>query len=206
MSESMSPSLPHSRSVPDTAATLALNQTKFHPLLSSHGGVRRQQLVSALEQATDAHLVLLLAPAGYGKTTLMGQLMESILHKGGLASWLRLDETDNDPARLMCYLYGALRGWMEAVLGPAQVQAFLASDDWMSLLDQIGPNSPPHTLFLDEFEKLTTAPSLRVVKLLIDRLPRTVRLVISSREKPALGLERYRVRGELRELTANDLR
>ena len=202
----MSPSLPHSRSVPDTAATLALNQTKFHPLLSSHGGVRRQQLVSTLEQATDAHLVLLLAPAGYGKTTLMGQLMESILHKGGLASWLRLDETDNDPARLMCYLYGALRGWMEAVLGPAQVQAFLASDDWMSLLDQIGPNSPPHTLFLDEFEKLTTAPSLRVVKLLIDRLPRTVRLVISSREKPALGLERYRVRGELRELTANDLR
>lgn len=202
----MSPSLPHSGSITGPAATLALNQTKFHPLLSSHGGVRREQLVTALEQAADAHLVLLLAPAGYGKTTLMGQLMERILHKGGFASWLRLDETDNDPARLMCYLYGALRGWMEAVLGPSQVQAFLTSDDWMSLLDRIGPNSQPHTLFLDEFEKLTAPPSLRVVKLLIDRLPRTVRVVISSREKPALGLERYRVRGELRELTANELR
>jgi hypothetical protein len=114
----MSPSPPHTGSMSDPAATLALNQTKFHPLLSSHGGVRRQQLVTTLEQATDAHLVLLLAPAGYGKTTLMGQLMERILQKGGYASWLRLDETDNDPARLMCYLYGALACLDGSSFGP----------------------------------------------------------------------------------------
>lgn len=188
----------------DAAAAMALNQTKFHPPLSGQGGVPREFLLNTLEQKADVHLVLLLAPAGYGKTTLMGQWMERVVQEGVHASWLTLDDSDNDPARLMCYLYGALREWMLAALGPDEINAGAA--DWMSLLDRIGPNAPPHTLFLDEFEKLTAEPALRVARLLVDRLPRTVRLVISSRDKPAIGLERYRVRGELFELTAGDLR
>lgn len=192
--------------MPEPAAALALNQTKFHPLLSSQGGVPRELLLHTLEHKSDVRLVLLLAPAGYGKSTLMGQFMQRILQQGGGASWLRLDESDNDPARLMCYLFGALREWMQAALGPSEVNTLLSADDWMSWLERIGPDGPAHTLFLDEFENISAAPALRVAKLLIDRLPRSVRLVISSRDKPALGLERYRVRGELQELTARHLR
>lgn len=185
---------------------MVLNQTKFYPPLSSRGAVPRELLLSTFEQNVDAHVVLLLAPAGFGKTTLMAQRMQRIMQDGGHASWLTLDEADNDPARLICYFYGALRDWMEAILGPTDADAVLTSADWILLLDRIGPSAPPHTLFLDEFEKLTAAPALRVAKLLVDRLPGTVQLVISSREKPLLGLERYRVRGELLEFRMEDLR
>ncbi|HJV51373.1 MAG TPA: LuxR C-terminal-related transcriptional regulator [Noviherbaspirillum sp.] len=183
---------------------MAPNHTKFHPPLSGQDGVARERLLARLDRQADVHLVLLLAPAGYGKTTLMGQWMERIRNGGGHAGWLTFDEADNDPARLMCYLYGALREWMLMALGPDGAGAQAA--DWMSLLDRIGPNAPPYTLFLDEFEKVGAEPALRIVRLLAERLPRTVRLVISSRDKPAIGIERHRVRGDLLELTAGDLR
>lgn len=189
----------------DRAATIALNSTKFQPPVSTRCSVPRELLRACLEQQSDVHLIVLLAPAGYGKTTLMGQWMTRLLQRQCHASWLTLDEADNDPARLMCYLYGALYPWMQAVPGAADT-ALLASSDWMSVLDRIGRDTKPLTLFLDEFEHLNSAASLRVIRLLVERLPRQIRLVISSRDKPALGLERYRVRGELLELTASDLR
>ncbi|MGE5648759.1 MAG: LuxR C-terminal-related transcriptional regulator [Bacillota bacterium] len=191
---------------PAGAAAVALNVTKFQPPVAGRGGVPRELLLARLERHADVHLVLLLTPAGYGKTTLMGQWMNRILRRRGQACWLTLDQADNDPACLMCYLYGALHPWMRSVAPGSDDAALVASSDWMSVLDRIGPDSAPLTLFLDEFEQLTSAASMRVVKLLVERLPRQVRLVIGSRDKPALGLERYRVRGELLELTAADLR
>ncbi|HJV80398.1 LuxR C-terminal-related transcriptional regulator [Noviherbaspirillum sp.] len=187
----------------EPAPTTHLNPTKFHPPPPSGTGVPRARLLAQLEQAVNVHLVLLLAPAGYGKTTLMGQWMERILRSGGQASWLTLDAADNDPARLLCYLQGTLREWMTLALG-ADEPAHAASADWMSLLDRIGPDAPQLTLFIDEFEHLNAGPTQRMVRLLAERLPRRVRLVISSRDKPP-GLERFRLRGELLELTAATL-
>lgn len=166
----------------------------------------RGRLLNLLDDEANVHLVVLLAPAGYGKTTVMGQWMERLRQRGAKSSWLALDDSDNDPVRLMRYLHGALAEWIESALGTHNGTSTQGTADWMSLLDQIGPDAPPLTLFLDEFERLTNTTALRFAKLLVDRLPRQVRLVISSRDKPALGLERYRVRGELLELTASDLR
>ncbi|WP_040039400.1 LuxR C-terminal-related transcriptional regulator [Noviherbaspirillum autotrophicum] len=188
------------------AAAIALNATKFQPPVANQCSVARELLLARLERQADFHLAVLLAPAGYGKTTLMGQWMNRLQQRRCHASWLTLDHADNDPARLMCYLYGALHPWMQAVAPGSAEVALLALSDWMSVLDRVGPDTEPLTLFLDEFEQLTSASSMRVVKLLVERLPRQVRLVIGSRDKPALGLERYRVRGELLELTVADLR
>lgn len=188
------------------AEAVSINRTKFHPSLPGGDGVLRDRLLNLLDDEANVHLVVLLAPAGYGKTTVMGQWMERIRQRGARSSWLTLDDSDNDPVRLMHYLHGALAEWIESALGPDNRASTQGSADWMSLLDQIGPEAPPLTLFLDEFERLTNATALRFAKLLVDRLPRQVRLVISSRDKPALGLERYRVRGELLELTAANLR
>lgn len=166
-------------SFPPGPAARALERIRFHRPPSSQGGIARGPLIDRLEQAGDARVVLLLAPAGYGKTTLMVQWMERILRDEGRASWLTLDATDNDPARLMANLHGVLHESIDA---------------------------PRHTLFLDEFEHVGGEPALGVARLLVSRLPPGLRLVISSRDKPALGLERLRVRGELLEMTAGELR
>ena len=186
-------------------ATASHNQTKFLPPLSSRGGILRERQLMFMEEHPDAQIVLLLAPAGYGKTTLMGQWLERVRSQGDLASWLTLDAADNDPARLMVYLHGALREWLATALGPTQV-ALSGRIEWVSLFDRIGPDAPPLTLFLDEFEQLTATDALHAARLLLNHLPRQVRLVIGTRDKPQLGLERYRVRGELLELTAGSLR
>jgi len=183
-----------------------LERIKFQPPLSSRGGIDRLPLQERLRQSAQARIVLLLAPAGYGKTTLMVQWMEQILRENGYASWLTLDESHNDPAQLMSDLYGALRESMSASFGPGNDQAPASSDHWLALLEQMGPEAPRHTLFLDEFEKISAESAQQVARLLASRLPPTLRLVISTRDKPSLGLERYRVRGELLELTAGDLR
>ena len=183
-----------------------LERIKFQPPLSSRGGIDRSPLLERIRRASQARIVLLLAPAGYGKTTVMVQWMEQILREGAYASWLTLDESHNDPAQLMSDLYAALRESMAANFGPGDQQAPESSDHWLALLERMGPDAPRHTLFLDEFEKLSAEPAQQVARLLASRLPPTLRLVISTRDKPALGLERFRVRGELLELTAADLR
>ncbi|HJV60925.1 MAG TPA: LuxR C-terminal-related transcriptional regulator [Albitalea sp.] len=192
----------------DAAAAMSFNRTKLLPPAALRDGVPREHLLRSLDEQTHARVVLLLAPAGYGKTTLMRQWMERLAAAGAHTSWLTLDETDNDPVRLIHYLAGALREWMQ------QAQRAVGEDgatlpahaDWMSLLDRIDPAAPPLTLFLDEIEKLTDPAALLVARMLVSRLPRSIRLVIGSREKPALGLERHRVRGQLIELTVGSLR
>lgn len=187
-------------------ATRARDRLRFHPPLSSQGGIARGPLIDRLEQAGNAHIVLLLAPAGYGKTTLMVQWRERILREQGHASWLTLDRSDNDPAQLMANLHGALHESIEPTLAASDEPPPQPSDHWIGLLDRVGPDAPRHTLFLDEFETIGAESALNVARLLVSRLPRQLRLVISSRDKPALGLERFRVRGELLELTVADLR
>ncbi len=186
-------------------ATMSFNQTKFLPPVSIRGGVLRERLLMSLEEQTHARVVVLLAPAGYGKTTLMGQWMTRLRQAGGHVSWLTLDESDNDPMRLVHYLYGALREWLDVVSGSSEAGMPVLTD-WMSLLDYVNPSAVPLTLFIDEFETLTDPAALGMAKLFVSRLPPSVRLVIGSRERPALVLERYRVREELIELTVNDLR
>lgn len=189
----------------DPAAAMSFNRTKLLPPVSVRGRVAREHLLQSLDEQTHARVVLLLAPAGYGKTTLMGQWMEQLQASGAHTSWLTLDETDNDPVRLSHYLYGALREWMRLVASQHGVP-LLAHADWMSLLDHVDHRAPQLTLFVDEFEKLTDPAALLVLRLLVGRMPRCIRVVIGSRDKPQLGLERYRVRGELIELTVGSLR
>lgn len=194
-----------SPSAGDAAAAMSFNRGKLLPPVSIRGGVSRDHLLRSLDEQSHARIVLLLAPAGYGKTTLMSQWMQRLAAAGERTSWLTFDATDNDPVRLIHYLYGALRDWMQLAAGDADAAPPVQAD-WMSLLERVDHTAPRLTLFLDELEKLTDPAALLVAKLLVGRLPRSIRLVIGSRDKPALGLERYRVRGELIELTVGSLR
>ncbi|HEY0855873.1 MAG TPA: LuxR C-terminal-related transcriptional regulator [Albitalea sp.] len=184
---------------------MTFNRSKLLPPVSMRGSVSRDHLLRSLDEQTHARVVLLLAPAGYGKTTLMSQWMQRLDAAGERTSWLTLDATDNDPVRLVHYLYGALREWMQWVSGGV-AEAPPVQADWMSLLERVDHGAPRLTLFLDELEKLTDPAALLVARMLVSRLPRSIRLVIGSRDKPALGLERFRVRGELIELTVGSLR
>jgi LuxR family maltose regulon positive regulatory protein len=179
-------------------------------------GVRRPRLTERLNEGLRAgrKLTLVSAPAGFGKTTLVGQWIAGC---GRAVAWLSLDAGDTDLTRFLTYLVAALRTVAADVgtgtLGmlrspqPPPGEAILTT-----LLNEINAVPDAFVLVLDDYHVLDVRPvnGTRSVDaaltFLLDHLPPQMHLVIVTREDPALPLARYRVRGQLSELRVADLR
>ena len=153
-------------------------------------------------------LTLISAPAGFGKTTLVS---EWVSHCQQPIAWLSLDEGDNDPIRFLAYLVTALQT-IVATLGagglaalqspqPPPIEAILTA-----LLNEITAVPNPFVLVLDDYHQIDAHPVDKALTFLLDHLPPQMHLIITTREDPTVPLARYRVRGQLTELRAHDLR
>jgi len=172
--------------------------SKFNPPGTNAAFVRRQAVTERVERAAGARLVLVRAPAGFGKTTALRQVHEQ-LHAAGVATaWITLDTADNDVPRFLNCLAEAV-----ARLEIADEATAAADADAVALLARDGP---PFALFLDEFEVLQSPAVVGLLREVIERLPRNGRLVIGSRSLPDVGLGRLRVRGQLLEIGIDVLR
>jgi LuxR family transcriptional regulator, maltose regulon positive regulatory protein len=98
-----------------------LVSTKLHPFQARPRLVARPRLTGKLEQEAGRRLTLVSAPAGFGKTTLLGEWSKGRTSGERSVAWVSLDEGDNDPARFLSYLVAALRSpeppRVEAVTG-----------------------------------------------------------------------------------------
>ena len=188
--------------------TLPLLKTKLHIPPVRTGAVSRPRLIERLNQSQRMghRLVLLSAPAGFGKTTL---LSEWIAQQDLLAGWISLDERDSDPVRFLSYLGAALQMVLHEGLGQATVSlpppdeqdAFLS--EWINHLHAL-----PHDLFLvlDDYHLIASEPVHEAVTFVLDYAPRNFHLVIASRADPPLPVARLRGRGQITELRQHDLR
>ncbi|SEL22885.1 LuxR family transcriptional regulator, maltose regulon positive regulatory protein [Roseateles sp. YR242] len=142
-----------------------------------------------------ARLVLVRAPAGFGKTTAMQQARALIEQRQPEVetAWLTLERADNDVPRFLTRLAQAL-AWLAGDGATADPLALLAAHE------------TPLVLFLDDFEQLQEAGVLGLVRQILDKLPRRARLVLGSRTLPDLGLARMRVLGQLTEVDTDSLR
>ena len=170
--------------------------------------VSRPRLVARLSQGLTQPLTLISAPAGFGKTTLVGEWIASCKRP---VAWLSLDEGDNDPARFLMYLVSALQK-IEANIG-AGVLAALQSPQppptesiLTNLLNDITTISDSFLLMLDDYHMIDSKPVDQALVFLIEHQPPHMHLVITTREDPHLPLARLRARGQLTELRAADLR
>ena len=172
--------------------------------------VPRPRLVERLNDGLAAgnRLTLVSAPAGFGKTTLVGEWVAGC---GRPVAWLSLDEGDSDPGRFLAYLVAALQtvapgigDGVLAVLGspqPPPLEAMLTL-----LLNELATIPSDVVLVLDDYHVLDARPVDDALAFLVEHLPPQVHLVIATREDPALPLARLRARGQLTELRAADLR
>lgn len=172
--------------------------SKFRPPGASGALVGRQAVTSLLERAGAAKLILVRAPAGFGKTMALRQVHDECEAKGIATSWMTLDAADNDAPRLLACLSEAVRR-LQLPDSPAQNGV----TDIVSLLSQEGS---PFALFLDDFELLRSPASIAIIKQIVERLPRNGQLVVGSRNLPDLGVGRLRVRGHLMEVGVEMLR
>lgn len=174
--------------------------------------VRRPRLIDRLNTGLHGKLTLVSAPAGFGKTTLIGEWIDSCAQR---VAWLSLDEEESDPARFLTYLVAALQtlaaAMGEGVLGALQSpQPPSMTTLLTSLLNEIA-TLPDHCLLvLDDYHLVDAGVPLGAVDqaltFLLEHLPPQIHLVITTREDPPLPLARLRAKAQLTEVRAADLR
>jgi LuxR family maltose regulon positive regulatory protein len=190
--------------------TLSLLSTKLHTPRPRVNGVARLRLSTKLLAALDlpAQLILVSAPAGFGKTTLLADLAAG--SKRPLA-WISLGEGDNDPSRFWNYVIAACQsvqpGIGESALNLLQIPQPLSDETIPTLL--INDLAKTHTeliLVLDDYHGIHNQSIHLALSFLIDHLPENLHLILSTRVDPPLPLARLRARNDLTEIRASDLR
>ena len=183
--------------------------TKLHVPRPQPGVVPRPRLAQQLDEGLGRGLVLVCAPAGYGKTVLLADWAQRGPQR---AAWLSLDAGDNDPARFWRHAIAALDrvrpGIGERVtplLGPPAPPSF---DALVTALinDLAEPGGDDVRLVLDDYHAIGAQPVHTSLGFLLEHRPPGLELVLASRSDPPLSLARLRARGQLTELRAADLR
>jgi len=195
--------------------------------------VLRPRLIERLNEGLHRKLTLISAPAGFGKTTLVSvwlasrssefKVLSSEFPEPGSTqnlklktqnlqvAWLSLDAGDNDPARFLAYLVAALQT-IAATIGagvlaalhspqPPPIEAILTA-----LLNEITAIPNHFILILDDYHMIDVTSVDTMLTFLIEHMPPQMHLMITTREDPQLPLARLRVRNQLNELRAADLR
>ncbi|TQR39446.1 LuxR C-terminal-related transcriptional regulator [Brevibacillus brevis] len=170
--------------------------------------VTRHRLIEQLNEGLKRKLTVISAPAGSGKTTLVSEWLAS---GDRPFAWISIDEGDNDPARFFTYLFTALQnigpnigsGIYPLFHSPQPIPNELIIS---TLFHEIIAIPNPFVLVFDDYHVLKTGPLDDAISFLLERMPPQMHLVIVTREEPRLPLARLRVRNQLNEVRASDLR
>lgn len=148
--------------------------------------VRRERLLDVLEQRFDRRLVVVVAGAGFGKTTLLAQAVaENRSRPAGCDVWLVVNSRDRQPAHL-------IEGLSSSLLGDPD-----AARDVDALIDSVWARAPEPVCFvLDDAHVLDGSPAWEVVGDLLARLPANAHLLVGSRRTPPLPLRLLQARGD----------
>jgi len=182
-----------------------LPDTKVTPPVTGRAEVPRQQALDRVIRSDHCRLVLVQAPAGFGKTTFMNQLVAHYRTGGMAPSWLTLDPGDNDVSKFLAAFVTSL----ERVNGERNVGddcPVRNADIVASIMDLIVESPKPRAIFFDDFESLHNPVVTNLIARGIDALPANSLVVIGTRSLPDIGLARLRVKGVLTEIDGALLR
>lgn len=172
--------------------------------------VSRERLLEVLNSGIYRKLTLISAPAGYGKTTLLG---EWAAQSEWRLAWITLAKEDNDTDRFLTYLITAVQtadansSSLDSILGarfslqPMPLDALLAI-----LVNQLSSIGERLVIVLDDYHDIDRQEIHQFLNGLLDNLPTNIHIVISSRSVPPLRLARLRAKDQLNEITERDLR
>lgn len=210
---------------------LPLLQTKLYLPPARANLVNRSQLIERLKVGGGRPFTLVSAPAGFGKTTLVSAWLNEVRNDTKAiatignpklvvepsqfpipqVAWLSLDEDDNDPTRFLTYVIAALQT-QQPSLGESTL-ALLAAPQapppksiLTQLINDVTTLAAPLLLVLDDYHLITTPAIHEALTFLLDHLPVNLHLVITTRVDPPLPLSRWRVRQQMLEIRADDLR
>jgi LuxR family maltose regulon positive regulatory protein len=190
-----------------TALPFALVESKLAVPVLKADAVSRTALVNRLRTLTNQPIVAIVAPAGYGKTTLCAQWAA---RDGRACAWLTVDERDNEPLVLVRHLAAAVDRAVGLDRSLLDELGGRADSVWRSTLPRLGAAlaavSQPLLLVLDGADLIRNGESAAALGLVAEHLAPGSTLVVTGRRAPRLPFARLRVAGELAELDAGELR
>src|ERR1017187_3268195 len=196
----------HGRSRRAGGSAFDLVASKLRRPLIRPGTVRRSALLERLARGDPRPVVSVVAPAGYGKTTLLSQWAE---RDGQRFAWVSVDEADNDPKVLLTYVAEALD-----VVEPINERVFDALASPLSsvpgsVVPRLGSAfssmTSPVVLVLDDVHALRNRECRAALSVLADHVPGGSRLVLAGRAEPSLRIPRLRAEGRILEIGPGDL-
>ncbi len=186
----------------------ALLRTKLFVVRPQPNLVRRDRAAALMESLTRRKLTLISAPPGFGKTTLVSAW---IARSGFSAAWVSLDDTDNDPATFLAYLVEAIRTLHPNVGEFARAAARTSpmpplETSLAALINDILSVDGEFVLVLDDYHVIDNPAIHEGLLYLIEHAPPQIHCIVTTRVDPPMPLARLRVRGQLLEIRAADLR
>jgi LuxR family maltose regulon positive regulatory protein len=187
-----------------------LMATKLYVPKLRRGLVTRPRLGERLRRGAESRLTLVSAPAGFGKTTLLAEWLGEAAGEDRCVAWLSLDPGDSEPALFWTYVVTALQ---TAVPGVGSTALELIASPPLptelvltTVLNELAAAPKGVWLVLDDYHLVDSHEVGEGMAFLLEHLPPHVHVVVSTRADPDLPLSRWRVRGELVEIRAADLR
>jgi LuxR family transcriptional regulator, maltose regulon positive regulatory protein len=181
--------------------TSKLQRPPFRP-----GAIRRSSLIERLARDDSRPVVSVVAPAGYGKTTLLSQWAE---RPGEAFAWVSVDEADNDPKVLLTYVAEALNAVEPVSERVFDALASPASSVPGSVVPRLGAAfsamTSPVVLVLDDVHLLHNPECRVALSVLADHVPGGSRLVFAGRSEPPVRVARLRAEGKILEVGPGEL-
>jgi LuxR family maltose regulon positive regulatory protein len=189
-------------------SAVPLLESKLHVPRRRRAVVPRDRLDRRLDGADAAAVVVVSAPAGFGKTTLLAEWL-SAGDGDRPTAWVSLDRRDGDPAVFWSYVLAALErarpgagaGGQAALASSAPLEAVVTA-----LVNDLAALDGDVALVLDDYHLVESLDVHESMRFLLEHLPARLRLVVASRADPPWPLAGLRARGELLEVRAADLR
>jgi len=186
-----------------------LLQTKLLAPAYNPKSVDRKQLISRLVPRSGRKLVLISAPAGYGKTTLVSQWLQSNERN---YCWLSLDQTDDEQVRFWRYLIGSVSSKVENIgqeankfLDTSSFHIEAAVTALVNELNSYSASGHSLTIVLDDFHVIQNKEILQQFAYFIDFIPPNIELIITTRFEPNLPISRWSVKNWVDQIYSSDL-
>src|SRR5215472_3449916 len=183
--------------------------SKLHPPAPRRSTVGRKELLARLAEENSAKLILVVAPAGWGKTSLLGEWCSACDTER--MAWLSVDQGNNDPVCFWAHVIAALNKVSPEI--NADARQLLTAPSGKSanillprLINDFELMPARVTLIVDDYDQIRNKDIHECVEYLIEHMPPSLRLVLATRSGPALPLARLRARGEMTEIRIDDLR
>jgi len=181
--------------------------TKLYIPAPSKSLVFRENLLNRLNQGLDRKLILISAPAGYGKTTLIS---EWIRQNKIPTAWFSIDKNDNDPVEFLSYSISAIQN-IHKDFGQVALELlkshrpFEAESIINLLINEIIEIEIDFLLVFDDFHLINNSEVYNLMVYLLDHAPENIHVVILTRSDPALPVARLRSQNQLTEFRSSDL-